>query len=302
MKHNLPSLLVAAMLAGSYSGDCPAESDASAAEPSPSGAAMIAKVARQMNAAGTLQADLRQRIHLFGQRLTGTGVYRQKASPAGPRVRVEWKIPVGDQMASILQICDGRFVWTQRDLLDGVTLERIDLDRIRASDDSESYAGSHVPRTHDLAVVGLPRLLMGLSDHFEFDHPKAARLDNRPVWSVLGRWNEQKPEVTSEVLDSSPKLRAPAALAHLPTHVRIIAGQGDLMLIRIEYLRLDKTPVPPDADHSMTSARILVAIELVSPVLGRPLDDALFAFDPGKEPFSDQTEVYLQELRQRESR
>ena len=80
----------------------------------------------------SFSASVRHQVHLFDKHLFGSGSYQELRRGTVPMVRLELSIQIGDQVSSLLQVCDGKVLWTYRKLLDETTLTRIDAVRRRA--------------------------------------------------------------------------------------------------------------------------------------------------------------------------
>ena len=99
----------------------------------------------------------------------------------------ELKIPLDDQITSIQQVCDSRFLWLQQTMPDKLQgertiISRVDLHEIRRAtlDDSNSL----VIRPDGLLIGqgGLPQLLIELEHHFAFHDVHPGTLHQVPVW------------------------------------------------------------------------------------------------------------------------
>lgn len=271
-----------------------ARRDTSAAE---DGQTLVSRAAAQLAATPSLEAKLRQQVQLFGQELSGSGTYLQKQSPQGLLLRLELKLQVGSQLSSLQEVCDGRFLWIRRDLPGGASLGRVDLERIRAAIRQRGQPPWADAATNWLALGGLPRLLSALAENFAFSAPQAVRSDKVPMWVVDGRWKperlaELQPDLKDKILAGKPidPQRLPA---QLPTDVRIVLGQSDLVPRRIEYRRL-----PADsAGDKKAAAQPAVVLEIVELQRRENLDDRLFAYQPGNQEVADYTDLYLASLK-----
>lgn len=243
----------------------------------------------------SLSAKVRHRIDLFGRSLVGSGSYFQQQSGGGLLLRVELKIQVGSEVTSLLQVCDGQYLWTyQRGVQNQGRLSRVALVRVAQALDE----AGEMPRPGRvgkwLGLGGLPRLLRGLLAAFHFVAVEEAQLDRRPVWRLRGHW---KPEQVARFLDVPGKARPGGPIdanklpPHLPDQVFVYLDRENLLPLQVEYLRSgatasDRDASPPD--------RVLVAMELFEPAFNVPIDPRQFIYNPGTQEFTDQTEAYLQ--------
>ena len=152
------------------------------------------------------------------------------------------------------------------------------------------------PSTNWLVLGGLPRLVAALGENFQFSAPQASRIEQTPVWILDGQWDRQRlAERQPDRNQQAPQEQAAqlTGLApQLPTSVRLVLGQADLLPRRIEYHRLE----PNSAPGRLPASRPVVVLEVVELQAVEDLDESLFAYEPGKQEFSDFTDLYLQGL------
>ncbi len=257
---------------------------------------------RQLQEPTTLRIMLRQRSEFFDHAVTGSGSYLQRTSPRGLLFKMEWKLAVDDQVTTLQQISDGRFLWLRRDLSEETRLSRIDLARVQDEWSGAAAEPESLLRFPALALGGLPRLLLEFEEHFVFPQaPRSGQLGEMPVWVLRGGW---KPDSLrrlwpQRVASSTRGDSRPALPPHVPTHVQIVLEQPTLMPRRIDYLR----ELPPgnsgSAGEPVHQFRRLLTVEMLEIVRGEPLDETLFFFQPGEGEVIDQTDHYLQNRNRR---
>jgi len=269
----------------------------SADEPPLDGQTLVARAAAQLAATPSFEAKLRQQVQLFGQDLSGPGTYLQKQSPHGLLLRLELKLQVGSQLTSLQQVCDGRFLWIRRDVPSGTSLGRVDMERIRTAIGERGQPPWPDVTTNWLVMGGLPRLVAALAENFQFSAPQAVRSENAAMWVLDGCWKadrlaELQPDLKTGAPPGKPidLTRLPA---HLPTQVRVVLGQSDLLPYRIEYRRQQAEPA---ADKS-AAVRPMVVLEMVEVRQGGDLDERLFVYQPGNQEVTDYTDLYLSGLK-----
>ncbi len=257
-------------------------------------ASMVSQAAHEVAKIPTLDAKLRLTTHLLGQELVGSGSYYQLAREQETLLKMELKLQVANQVSSLLQVSDGRFLWVRRDLPERKSLSRIDQRRV-----SEVLAGQKRSAfvrigTPALALGGLSKLLEGLDTHFQFEAPVADKFGEVPVWVLQGNW---KLDRLAELWpDAAANLQAGTSVdmtklpPHLPQHVRIVLSRdGALPLFpyRVEYTRQGRGG----------ESEPLVLLELFDVRTNVSLDPRLFAYKPGDQEVADETEAYIQALR-----
>lgn len=277
-------------------GSCgPLQIAQSAENNAPDGQSLVLQSVAQLTRITSLEAKLRQTTHWFDQDVAGSGTYFQSQSPRGLLLRLELKLRVGDHQSSLQQVGDGRFLWIRRDLPSGVSLGRVDMDRMRqaASDKRQpSWAGA---AGNSLAVGGLPQLLAALAENFQFAAAEAMQSEDTALWGITGVWKPDR--LAALVPDQKEKLLAGGAVdrkglpAQLPTEVHVVLRQSDLLPYRIEYRRAADDPT-----HNADGAQPMMVLEILGIRQHEALDENLFCYQPGNQEIVDVTERYLQSL------
>jgi len=105
--------------------------DAAVAQPAPFGEThstqpqdVLGWAIRQTATAGSITAQLRQRLDLFGQSLVGSGHHVELARDDPRKVRIELRFRVGARPGSMQQVSDGEWLWIYRQLGEEETLEK----------------------------------------------------------------------------------------------------------------------------------------------------------------------------------
>ena len=171
----------------------------------------------------SVTANVRQRIDLYGRRLIGFGSYRQMRTRTDLLFRFELKVPVGDTLASLLQVSDGRYLWTYRVLPDkqiekglDASLSTVDLNRVR-----ELIYDPRQPPT-DFGMGGLPGLLEQTARMFEFRQAaQKSGLHGTSVWVLDGEIRRSLVEQMTIPTDSdgAGEESRSDALNHIPDRV-----------------------------------------------------------------------------------
>ena len=268
-----------------------------------------------------VEARIRQRVEILNQRLVGAGTYLQLQGPGQPLLcRLELKLQLGNSASSVQQVCDGRFLWTRRDLSGSQVLSRVDLRQIdEALAQSATVQGSGGPAPQwnaaRLARGGLPALLQSLEDHFDFGPPRAdsirfpvasgdsdagPQLEVQPVWIVEGRWKPKRvlqwlPE-QREAIERGESPRLESLPGHLPHRVELVLGRETFIPLfpyRIEYQTLVKDS---EGDLTGTSTPMLT-MELFEVNARADLQPHFFEYHPGDQAVVDETAQFLQRLR-----
>lgn len=270
------------------------EADGSHGGAADSGERLVRQVQQQMMLAPAFQARLNQYIDLFGQRFVAQGTYVQQASPRGLRIRWDWQSTIGDRIAHVQQISDGRFLWVASDLVDAPVLERVDLDRLRGPRGTSAYAATHAPLSaeRDVAALGVPRLLENILHFYRLAPLRSAQLEGRPVWVVEGQWKAAEDGTAAEGRRRDRDGKA----SHLPNYLRIIIHQEDRILRRIEYLHVQTDRRSRSADPSQPTYRTLAVIDFVESSFPQHLEEGLFDFPTGGDEVVDRSHPLMRYL------
>ncbi len=276
-----------------------------AAAPGPDGQQLMAQAARELFQQPALEAKIRQRIDLFGHQLVGSGSYQQLGDGPEKLLRLELKLQVGNQITSLQQVSDGRFLWIRRDLPGQTSLSRIDLKQVRDAIRASGQTPAPDPGGNWMALGGLPRLLQGLNENFLFNSPpRADQVGQVPVWVLRGQWRAERlaaplPNQRADILAGRPP-RLEELPPRLPDSVMITLGRDDVLPLfpyRIEYLRQDGAGQGSGAGPpGIASPRSLVTMELFEVRRRADLDPRQFDYKPGDQEVADHTESYLKSL------
>jgi hypothetical protein len=247
----------------------------------------------------SVSAKIRQRVDLFGRKLVGSGTYLEQRSAEELLMRMELKIQVGDQVTSLLQVCDGRYYWVHRKMgSDPGTLTRIALVRVGVALEETGEMPQPGKVGSWLGLGGLPRLLRGLNASFQFSPPEETQLDQRPVWKLHGEWKPERVARFFSDKDKTAQEGKPLDLsklpAHLPDRVLLYLGRDNVFPYQVEYCRFQPNL---KGRYGSPEDRVMVAMELFDEVLNVPIDSNRFTYSPPAElEIVDQTEAYLQSL------
>ena len=235
------------------------------------GATVLRLSAKQLTSYPSLQAKIRHQITMYGQQMRGAGAYYQQTQGDELQLRMEMKIPVGQQIASLQHVCDGRHLWMRKAINTKVDLQRVDLLRVRA------VAGPDWrPGWQQAMTGGLPRLLGALADHFQFAQPRSMTWNGQTVWRLRGSLHKssRSPNLNSKTADS-------------PTHVEVILDRQSLFPYRINYF----CAVQRDEETQM---KPLVAIELYDVVIGDVIPPQRFVYQA--ENYRNTTDAFIASL------
>lgn len=279
----------------------------------PAGDQLIIRARNQLERRASVSAKMRHQITLNGRQLFGVGNYFQQGSGEAMRVRLE--LLANSDETRMVQISNGRELWTDQHLPVARRITRLNLTRLRyeltrdEEDFEELRPGAATWSTFEPEFSnvygGLPSLLASLSDQFEFLPPQPMRWtptppiaglpESVPVFAVVGHW---RPEILAAMLpDVKPGQPLPD---RLPQEVLILFGQTDLFPYRIEYrpvLTLSAAPGQQVAPFQL-GRNPLVLLELSEVSFDVPIAAGQFDFSPGDAEWDDRTAEAVEAMRQ----
>lgn len=253
-----------------------------------------------IDARKSIAAKVRQQTDLFGHRLVGSGIYAQQGQGAKRVLRLELKMPIGQQVSSFEQIVDGQSLWMRQELGAKVNLSRVDLERVvesaggpRAGQGSAALAAGGPW----FALGGLPKLLHNLADSFQFDALTPSKLDTLDVYTMQGTWRRERlaemfPEQKEKLLRGEPPSLGKLA-EHFPERVLLVLGREDLFPYRVEYWQRKK---PYKNNPQGTGYRIPLVMELFEVQFDVDLDSRGFVYKPGDLEVKDATNDFLKSV------
>jgi hypothetical protein len=241
----------------------------------------------------SISARVRQNNDIFGRRPVGSGIYLEQRAPTVTLFRLEMRLRLDDDFSSLLQVCDGHYIWNYNQIFAQETLVRIDLDRVNQRLEEAGKLQPPSPASL-LGVGGLPHLMQSIGSSFNFVQADQTRLRGQvPTWQLEGLWT---PAMLAQLLPEQAKAiqggKAPD-LSRLPSHapdrVVVFLGADDLFPYRIEYHRqLDKKASP-----EATSDRIMTEIDFYDVAFDVPIPPSRFIYSPGNLPPADGTDKFL---------
>ena len=266
---------------------------------------LVAEAARHVFRQKAIEAKVRQRVMVFGQEVVGGGEYAQLSVGQQNLLRLEMKMQVGPQPATLLQVSGSRDLWIRRQVPPAPPrLEHVNLTRLRNALSRLDEEGKSIPSENWILLGGLSKLVESLHRNFNFALPKDSRIGDQPVLVLRG---ELKPERLKELQRESggKKREEEPSTEQLPTAVILTLARADQPLphfpYRIEYLRQLsekelKAESAQDKDRpTEVSLSIIEFYEVRSP---SGLDPQMFEFDPGDEESEDRTQSYVRKLEQ----
>jgi hypothetical protein len=241
----------------------------------------------------SISARVRQNCDIFGRHPVGSGIYLEQRLDGVTRFRLEMRLLLDDQPSSLLQVCDGRFIWTYRQMLQQETLSHVDLERVnhKLAEGGKLQPGG----MGSLPIIGgLPRLLQTTCSNFNFARADQTLLRGQvPAWRLEGLWTPARLQRLLPEQAKSIQAGKPPNLSSLPRQVpdRIVVflGMDDLFPYRIEYHRQPDKRESPEA----ASDRIMAEIDFYDVAFDVPIPPTQFLYNPGRLQPTDETDKFL---------
>ncbi len=230
----------------------------------------------------SIKAKLVETVALGQRRFTVSGDYQQ-GHGADFKLRLEFKVRVGNTDASILEVCDGQVLWTRHQIGAETRISRRDVRQIL-------QAAAESGMSEDLIIVelgfgGLPGLFASIEKSMLFVKQSEETYDGHKLVMIEGGW---KPEVLKAWQGNSPDSPLPE---YVPSRVRLYFDSNTLFPRRILYL--GRTPEQ--------SLRPMVSLDFTEVQTNIPLAADLFKFKQPEGVFpEDLTDQFLEQIKRRQ--
>jgi hypothetical protein len=246
-----------------------------------------------------ISAKVRHEVELFDKHLVGTGIYLEQHRGQDRLLRLELRTQLGEQVSSLVQVCDGRYLWKHLNMPDEVRLTRIDVAQVSRVLCEKGKMPQNAGNDILPSLGGMPKLLISLQSAFDFTVAEQGYWGKKkqPVWRLQGGWKQEEMLRLLPNQKSAIEKGDPPDLGKLPEYVPqqvvLLLGQDDLFPYRVEYRRGS----PEKTGHaSEPASKAMVTIDLFEVVINVPIDPAQFIYNPGETEFTDRTGEFLQTL------
>jgi len=207
----------------------------------------------------------------------------------GLKLRLEFELEIGRTKGTLVQVCNGKTLWTQNTIGATVQATRRDVPRIIKELKQLSQAGTK-PRPRqfetDLGLGGIEALLTSLERTMTFTLRRERQVQGRPFVIIEGSWNATFLEtLTDDRRPSSGELPE-----YIPDRVRIYFDKTTQFPHRIVYMKKQ-----PDRE----GLRPMVSLEFRKVEVNATIDDSVFVFKAGKGvQVQDVTNEFIKQVRQ----
>lgn len=252
----------------------------------------------------SIKADLHEAVTMGTRRFTATGSYLQ-----GPnnQLRLSLEIQPIEETAAptngksptakktdepkgkkngVVQVSDGRILWTEWILAGKSRVERRDIQEItKALEGSDRWTPQQL--VSDMGLGGVPALLTSMKKRMVFNGVREEQIDGKPFVVVQGRWSDAQIQLFRPGNTESDPILDP----FLPEYVRIFFEKKTLFPRRIMFLKRHPNP-------EQRTARPMVTLDLTNVVLNGETDSEQFRFTGSTKDQTDITEQLIDALKQ----
>ncbi len=267
---------------------------AQSVEPDASGDPLLARALDTLDRHVSLAARLRHQSRLNEYTLMGSGNYWQRGT-ANQRVsRWEMQTQVAGKTASFVQVYDGNHLWTDRRLPSGREVHRLDVKLLQERLPSDNAV--HLQAAAQ-GRGGLAQMLADLLHRFEFGPPRQTQLNGLAVYALTGRWREE--ELLSLWPDRDQQAEGTTSWPkQLPHHVLVLLGKDNLFPYVIEHRRWNDAYLLSTVAGLRPTRDPLVRYEVFEVQFASAMDPRLFQYKPGDVPWTDETALVVERLRE----
>jgi hypothetical protein len=267
--------------------------------PDPEIVAAAAKLLRdardRLYARESVKANLVEHSTLGNRRFSAEGRY---VSGRFPRLRLEYRVRVGDSEGVLIEVCDGQVVRTSKEIRrasdSGTTasatkpieiqVTRKDVEKILRATETGDVPPEAILQA-ELGLGGVPTLLASLERTMLFYARREETYQDRPYLVIQGRWKEEYLQTLGKQLGQSAQMFTP----FMPEEVRIYFDRETLFPMRVLYLK--------QATAEPKTFRAVMSLEFTGVELDQPVDPQEFRYvKPRDVDEIDETAIYLKSI------
>lgn len=237
----------------------------------------------------SVTCKIRQRQTLLDKQLVSIGTYAHAGQGSG-QLKMHARLAADERINTLVQVSDGRVLYTTLHM-DGVSnRSRVDLYRIR------EYLGPITTVSLEdpviamyLAVGGQAELLRKLAQQYQWTHVQTGRLEEVEVWWLSGELATEPPAIRARA-EIDEALFSPSISGLLPTKVRIALGKGEpfpLWLYQVEQAREESLV------GTKSNTRLSMLMEFTEPKIVKELPPETFQSLPSNDNIVEETRRYL---------
>lgn len=252
----------------------------------------------------SVRASIREYVQLGEYRFEAEGSYIAGPFNPLPQLRLEYQVRVGNTVGTLLEVCDGQILRTQK------TIQRLERQPANAVGSASPDKGTepettvtrrdvsailkavhkHGPTPEtilqaELGIGGLPALLTSIERCMAFDSVREEPLAGRPCHVLQATW---KPEYLAQ-LTQQFRIFGRNVQTYLPAFVRIHLDAETLFPLRITYW-----PAPAESGPALPA---LLTLEFTDVRLNEQVSPLLFEFPATGADETDVTEQFVDAIK-----
>jgi hypothetical protein len=232
-----------------------------------------------------------QTTKVYGQQSVTSGEYKSAGEGKG-QFRYNVRISVGETTQDVLQVSDGKLMWTQVGL--DQAPKRVILDQILQSlSNAIPHADTRPEVNIYLAIGGHAELLRGLYHRYNWYKAARGKLGGVDVWQLVGRLRTEPPKLSGHTLLDDSNLKMGDATRKLPPEVRLTLSRSANLAYfpyAVEYLERTR-----DAKGQTVGIELVTQIKHLDPTTSVNLNEQEFQYrvSDSIDKIEDETNLYL---------
>jgi len=277
-----------------------AQGDAQSVAPVASGNHLLASALDALDWHVSITARIRHQSRLGEHTLTGSGNYWQRGTGEKRVSKWEMQTQVAGKTASFVQVFDGDYLWTDRQLPSGRKVLRLDVKLLQSRlDPASPEPEQSVTTSLDAARSqgGLAQMLADLMQRFKFDPPRQTQLNGLAVYALMGHWRREELAALGVDLEPHGGEEASPWPNQLPHHVLVLLGREKLFPYVIEYRRASDAYLLDTVAGLRPTRDPLVRYEIFGVQFTQVIDTSIFQYKPGDLQWTDETSLVIERLR-----
>lgn len=258
---------------------------------------LVLAAVRQAVWGPSIYCRVQQTTNVFGQRALLIGELRSEALSNSPmrRLRYTARVAVGETAFDLLQVSDGRMMWTRSS--PNAPPKRIILDQVLQSIPSSlQYPDTRPDVQLLLAVGGQAELLRGLYHRYNWYKAVSGKIGGADVWQLVGRLRTEPTRIAGNAPIDNMNSDIGSPSKNLPTEARLTLSRSTKLPyfpFIIEYFQRSE-----NASSSKSPFELMSRIEFKDPTTEIQFSDKDFErFSETVEEIKDETQDYLPTFR-----
>jgi hypothetical protein len=241
----------------------------------------------------SLRADLLQQIQVGDRKLTAEGLYI--SGTPYPKLRLEYRVRVGTMQGSLLEVCDGQILHTEKtigragDKAPERQFTRRDVQRILAARD----ASLNLPvasQGAELGIGGLPAMLASIDRCMVGKQVTEEEFDGKLCRVFHGAWDQEVLKKYDAALGNAKATFVP----FFPDRVRVYFAADTYLPVKIVYLKNEL-----DESGKVAGQRALMTLEFRNVQVDQPVPPDTFQYVlPEKAEEVDRTNEFVEIIKQ----